>query len=141
MGGGLNTNSVPDFAEFTIDMRSTAQTSHADLRRDIRICLGPEAEFETVIDVPAVATNATDPFVLMAIAARGRRQGGETAPEAVAFYTDASVLQPHLGCPTIILGPGEPTMAHQTDEYCEVGQITGAHALYADMIREACEVD
>jgi succinyl-diaminopimelate desuccinylase len=102
--------------------------------------LGADAEFETVIDVPAVATNATDPFVLMAMAARRRRQDEETAAEAVAFYTDASVLQPYLGCPTIILGPGEPTMAHQTDEYCEVGQITGAHALYADMIRETCEV-
>ena len=140
MSGGLNTNSVPDFAEFTIDMRSTARTSHADLRRDMLTCVGAEAEFETVIDLPAVATDAANRFVLMAMAACRRGPGEESEPGAVAFYTDASVLQPYLGCPTIILGPGETAMAHQTDEYCEVGHITRAHAIYADMIGEVCEV-
>ncbi len=135
VSGGLNTNSVPDFAEFTIDLRSTAQSPHADLRRRMFTCLGAEAEVETVIDMPAIATDATDPFVRMAMAA-----SGETAPGAAVFYTDASVLQPHLRCPTIILGPGEPAMAHQTDEYCEVGHITEAHGIYARMIHEVCEV-
>ena len=37
----------------------------------------------------------------------------------VAKLTDAAVLKPAYGNPpTIILGPGEPQMAHQTDEYC-----------------------
>ena len=57
----------------------------------------------------------------------------------VPFYTDASVLQPHFAAPAVILGPGQPDQAHQTDEYCQVASIRDAEAIYRDVIARWCE--
>jgi succinyl-diaminopimelate desuccinylase len=34
----------------------------------------------------------------------------------------------------VICGPGEPSMAHKTDEYCEVAKIVEAVAIYRTVI-------
>ena len=39
--------------------------------------------------------------------------------------------------PTVILGPGEAAMAHQTDEYCRVDALVEAVGLYEDLVRDA----
>lgn len=55
----------------------------------------------------------------------------------VPYFTDASLLLPALGDPPcIILGPGEPSMAHQTDEYCLLSRLAEAEQLYGDIIRD-----
>jgi succinyl-diaminopimelate desuccinylase len=41
----------------------------------------------------------------------------------------------------VILGPGEPEMAHQTDEYCQVDRIHEATALFGDLITDWCAPD
>ena len=56
-------------------------------------------------------------------------------PKSAPFLTDAAVLTPWLNnVPTIILGPGEPEMAHQTDEYCFVQKIKDVVNLYKEII-------
>jgi succinyl-diaminopimelate desuccinylase len=40
--------------------------------------------------------------------------------------------------PVVILGPGEPEMAHQTDEYCRVDRIHDAAHLFTDLIDDWC---
>jgi succinyl-diaminopimelate desuccinylase len=53
-----------------------------------------------------------------------------TAP----YFTDASALTPaYGGPPTVILGPGEAVMAHQTDEYCLVNKIGEARDAYIEI--------
>ena len=42
--------------------------------------------------------------------------------------------------PTVILGPGEPQMAHQTDEYCVLDRIEQSVAAYQEIIRRWCLV-
>jgi succinyl-diaminopimelate desuccinylase len=42
--------------------------------------------------------------------------------------------------PTVILGPGEPQMAHQTDEYCDMQRIEVAVEAYEQLIRRWCSV-
>jgi succinyl-diaminopimelate desuccinylase len=60
----------------------------------------------------------------------------------VSYFTDAAALRGPLGTPpTLILGPGESAMAHQTDEYCRVDAIVEATALYGDLIRDWCKPD
>ena len=54
---------------------------------------------------------------------------------ALPFFTDAAVLQPAFGgVPTVILGPGDTRMAHQTDEYCLVDNIPLAVEMYRRII-------
>ncbi|MGH8316087.1 MAG: M20/M25/M40 family metallo-hydrolase [Steroidobacterales bacterium] len=58
-------------------------------------------------------------------------------PGAATFFSDASVLTPAMGMPTtIILGPGEPGQAHQTDEWCSVAQIHAAVEIYRNILRD-----
>ncbi|MCP6588774.1 M20 family peptidase, partial [Klebsiella pneumoniae] len=54
-------------------------------------------------------------------------------PRVVPYFTDASLLLPALGNPPcIILGPGEPSLAHQTDEYCLLSRLEEAEQLYGE---------
>jgi succinyl-diaminopimelate desuccinylase len=136
IAGGLNINSVPDAASFTIDIRSVTGQDHAAIRDDLAALLGPEIELETLIDMASIHTDPQDPWMrrVTELATPGEKPG------SVAYFTDAAVLRPALGCPpTVILGPGEAHMAHQTDEYCLVERIVRAKELYrrivADWIR------
>jgi succinyl-diaminopimelate desuccinylase len=45
------------------------------------------------------------------------------------------VLQPAYGnAPTVILGPGQPEMAHQTDEFCYVNKLEESVNIYKNII-------
>ena len=37
---------------------------------------------------------------------------------------------------TVILGPGEPGQAHQTDEWCSIARIVEAVEIYTRLMRE-----
>jgi succinyl-diaminopimelate desuccinylase len=55
------------------------------------------------------------------------------------YFTDASVLKPAMGDPpTVILGPGEIALAHQTDEYCLTERIEQAVAIYEEIAARWC---
>jgi succinyl-diaminopimelate desuccinylase len=57
------------------------------------------------------------------------------------YFTDASPLTPAYGNPpTVILGPGEMHVAHQTDEYCVVERVEQAVELYVDIARRWCGI-
>lgn len=74
-----------------------------------------------------VDTPADDPFIRTAMKVAGMAE--DAAPRGVNYYTDASIYQPNLnGIPVLIYGPGEPSMAHQPDEWVEVEK-------YLDSIR------
>ena len=65
----------------------------------------------------------------------GTRPEGRTA----TYMTDAAnLLKAYRGAPTIVLGPGEPQMAHQTDEYCTMERIEVAVEAYEQLIRRWC---
>jgi succinyl-diaminopimelate desuccinylase len=62
-------------------------------------------------------------------------------PRGAPYFTDASALTPAYGNPpTIILGPGEMKMAHQTDEYCPVAHIDQATEIYQILARRWCAI-
>ena len=74
-----------------------------------------------------------------------RREGSLEAPTRHPIdwrspqFTDAAALsQAYRAPPTVILGPGEPQMAHQTDEYCTVDRIHQAVGAYQEIIRRWC---
>ena len=62
--------------------------------------------------------------------------GDTHTPGCVSYFTDASIFTPAFDTvPTVILGPGEPTVAHMTDEYCEVKKLQDSVGIYAELIR------
>jgi succinyl-diaminopimelate desuccinylase len=59
----------------------------------------------------------------------------------LTYFTDASILTPALGHPpTLILGPGEPGMAHKTDEWCRISAIETACEAYMEIARRWCNL-
>jgi succinyl-diaminopimelate desuccinylase len=67
--------------------------------------------------------------------------GARPAPRVATYFTDAAALnRAYSDPPTVILGPGEPQMAHQTDEYCVVDRIEQSVAAYQEIIRRWCLV-
>jgi succinyl-diaminopimelate desuccinylase len=135
MSGGMNINSVPDHAEFTIDIRSTTKIDHGKILVKLGKELGSETVLETLVDLKPVYTPENDPFVQLVYDVCGVDRTNKGFPRALPYLTDGSVLQRiYNGIPTVILGPGQPEMAHQTDEYCYLEKLEHSVNLYKDII-------
>ena len=69
--------------------------------------------------------------------------GLKERPQArtATYFTDAAALRrAYGGPPTVILGPGEAAMAHQTDEYCYVNKLEASVPMYADIMAKWCAI-
>lgn len=133
--GGLNVNSVPDAAEILVDIRSVAGQRHDEILRRLQDAVGPDLRVETLIDLESVYTEPSDPWTKRVASFC---PGGATT-RIVSYFTDAAALRGPLGGPpTLILGPGDAHMAHQTDEYCPVYRITEARDIYVRAIQDWC---
>ncbi|MCF8129216.1 MAG: M20 family metallopeptidase, partial [Deltaproteobacteria bacterium] len=132
--GGAKINMVPDSARFRVDLRSVPGVEHAALFEDIKSHLGPDIEVRRLIDLPGISTPASDPWIKRVLNIMARIEGSRPEPGYVNYFTDASILTPALKTPpTLILGPGEPGQAHQTDEYCVVEKIGRAAEFYLEI--------
>jgi succinyl-diaminopimelate desuccinylase len=137
--GGLNVNSVPDEAVVGIDIRTIPAVKHADLRRRLEALLGPEVELTPAVDLEGIRTAEDDPFVRRVVEITASVTGTREPPGAATYFTDASVLTPaYGGVPTVVLGPGEMALCHQTDEHCRVDRIEQAAEIYAQVARGWC---
>jgi succinyl-diaminopimelate desuccinylase len=137
--GGLNINSVPDAATFTVDVRSIPGLSHDDIRRSIGAAMGPQAEMTPLIDVPGFSTRADDPAIRPVLTAYEKILGRTPTPRGAPYFTDASALTHGLGgVPTVVIGPGDMEQAHQTDEYCRIDRLEQAFELYRHAISAVC---
>jgi succinyl-diaminopimelate desuccinylase len=137
--GGLNINSVPDAAEIGIDIRTIPGQRHGELLGCLSRHLGREVELETILDVESVSTDPADPWVQRVFAIMAPLLGEAIVPRSVTYFTDAAALtRVYRAAPTVILGPGEPQLAHQTDEYCFVHRIEQAVAANRELIRDWC---
>ena len=66
--------------------------------------------------------------------------GEAPEPRTAPYMTDAAnLLKVYAGAPTVVLGPGEAAMAHQTDEYCSIERIRQSVGLYESIIEDWVE--
>ncbi|MCY0386595.1 M20 family metallopeptidase [Robbsia sp. Bb-Pol-6] len=136
VAGGLNINSVPDHAEFSIDMRTVPGIDHACLTTRLHHHIGDVA-LSPIIDLPSVYSDPEQSWVARMTALAEDLVGPSGPVRTVQYFTDAAVLQPACGYPpTIIVGPGESTMAHKTDEYCRVDRLHQAVSLYGAILAD-----
>jgi succinyl-diaminopimelate desuccinylase len=125
--GGVKANVVADGCRVTLDLRTVPGQSHEEVlseaeRALAEICndMGASYEVRVVNDMAPVSTSESDPFIGLCLDTAKRRLGQDLTPEGAKYYTDASVYVPQLGLPTLVYGPGEPSMAHQPDEWIDV---------------------
>ena len=101
--------------------------------------LGEDLEFSRLIDVEGFATDPRDEWIQEVFEVMESFLEERPVARGVTYFTDASVLTPAFGNPpTIILGPGDPGMAHKTDEWCEISKIEEASEAYLEITRKWC---
>jgi succinyl-diaminopimelate desuccinylase len=135
--GGLNINSVPDRAAIGIDIRTIPGQQHDALRERLAQALGDDVEIAPLIDVQAIYTDPRDPWIQQVFGVTGRHLGLAPAARSATYFTDAAVLNAaYRDIPICVLGPGEPQLAHQTDEYCLVDRVEQSVVIFSELIRE-----
>lgn len=136
--GGMNINSVPDRADIGIDIRTIPGMDHERLTETMRQYLGQElAELSELLNLAPVWTEPENDWMRAAVAIAATDGGAPAQPVGAPYFTDASILKRAYGeVPTLVLGPGEASTAHKTDEYCLLPRIEEAVDLYGALIRD-----
>jgi succinyl-diaminopimelate desuccinylase len=136
MHSGLNPNSIPDKAVLTLDMRTVPGQDHARLCADFSALAGGEVSVKSLINLQAVWTDPYHPWCVEVRRLLASFLGAEPEVACIQYFTDAAAaraLFPDI--PLLIMGPGDPAMAHKTDEACPLQQIRDAQAIYEALIR------
>lgn len=138
--GGSGVNLVPDAATIGVDIRTVPGMDHEALLGRLKEILG-EVEFEVFSNLNAVWTKPDDGWVQRVFEICHPIIKEAPEPRTAPYMTDAAnLLKVYAGAPTLVLGPGEAQMAHQTDEYCNMERIRQSVALYEAIIRDWCKV-
>ena len=135
--GGLNTNSVPDEARITLDTRTVPGIDHVHLCQSLQALVAPRgAKVRQIVDTKALYTEPANEWVQQVFEACTPYVGSRPTPKTITFSTDGADLKRGFGgnVPAVILGPGEPTLAHQTDEWCSMGRIEQSVDLFRTLM-------
>lgn len=134
--GGLNTNSVPDEARITVDTRTVPGIDHGHLCKSLQALLAPRgAKVRNIVDVPALYTEPDNEWVQDVFEQCQPLLGERPQPKTISFSTDGADLKRGFGGPpTVILGPGEPSLAHQTDEWCSLNRLEQSTELFRTLM-------
>jgi len=140
IAGGLNTNSVPDEARITVDTRTVPGIDHVHLCDSLGQLLAPRgARVRKIVDVPPLYTEPEDEWVQQVFEACTPFLDGRPTPRTITFSTDGADLKRGFGGPpAVILGPGEPTLAHQTDEWCSISRLDQSVDLFRTLMQRWC---
>ena len=136
ISGGLNTNSVPDEARITLDTRTVPGIDHGHLCRSLEALLAPRgASVRKIVDTPPLYTEPANAWVQQVFEACTPYLEARPEPRTITFSTDGADLKRGFGGPpAVILGPGEPKLAHQTDEWCSLNRIEQSVDLFRSLM-------
>jgi succinyl-diaminopimelate desuccinylase len=132
--GGTSPNIVPDSVTLALDLRTLPRQEPDALVRRLRGAFDDDVEVTTLIDVPSVLTPPDDPWVQVVFDVMAPMLGETPRPRAAAYFTDAAALrQGATAAPTVILGPGDPELAHRPNESCSLARIETAVEAYVQI--------
>ena len=149
MHGGSQVNVIPDQAIAEFDLRTLPGQDHGEILTQIkRVARQTEADFaggkievQMLNSLPALQTAAQSPIIRAALESRRDLGMPEDEARGASYFTDGSVLQV-LGGDILILGPGDPGQAHQTDESLDISDFLMSRRLYTGMARRFfCRAD
>jgi succinyl-diaminopimelate desuccinylase len=139
--GGNTVNAVPDAARIGVDIRTVPGMDHEELLSKLKGLVG-EADFDIFSNLPPVWTAPDDEWMQRVFEICKPYVGEAPAARTAPYMTDAAnLLKAYAGAPTVVLGPGEAAMAHQTDEYCSMERVRQSVDIYEKIIRDWCRAD
>jgi succinyl-diaminopimelate desuccinylase len=132
--GGNTVNAVPDSAGIGVDIRTVPGMDHAALLRSLQSLMG-EAELDVFSNLGPVWTEPDGEWVQRVFEICKPYAEDRLEVRTAPYMTDAAnLLKVYAGAPTVVLGPGEAAMAHQTDEYCSMERIRQSVSIYEALI-------
>ena len=136
--GGDNPNRICGHCELEFDIRLLPGMASNNLRDTIRERIEPiikrhQVEFTFTPLFPGVEPFANHNDALLRTC---EKLTGYNA-QSVSYGTEAPFLQ-QLGMDTIVLGPGSIDVAHQPDEYMELGQVQPCIDILRKLIEHYC---
>lgn len=124
--GGIAGNVIPDTASLTVNFRFAPDRTVDDAVGHVRdVFAGLDVELELTDSAAGALPGLTKP----AAAALVEAAGGQV--RAKYGWTDVARFAA-LGIPAVNYGPGDPNLAHRSDENVDTAQITAA----TDMLRK-----
>ena len=136
--GGNTVNAVPDAARIGVDIRTVPGMDHDLLLSRIKQLIG-EADVDVFSNLPPVWTAPDDEWMRRVFEICKPYVGESPTARTAPYMTDAAnLLKVYAGAPTVVLGPGEAAMAHQTDEYCSVERLRQSVEIYEKIILDWC---
>jgi succinyl-diaminopimelate desuccinylase len=134
MEGGNTVNAVPDAARIGVDIRTVPGMDHEELLKKLKATLS-EAELDVFSNLKPVWTAPDHEWIQRVFEICKPHVGEAPAARTAPYMTDAAnLLKVYRGAPTVVLGPGEAAMAHQTDEYASMERIRQSVAIYESLI-------
>ncbi len=137
--GGMKTNVVPDSCSITYDLRTMPGQDHTRIIAQIEDTIkefeqripGFKATISVTNDLLPAETSADLPIVKKFQAAASKAVNRSIELKFMTFATEACIFVPKLNIPTIVIGPGDPKLAHQPNEYVDIGLMEEAARIYA----------
>jgi succinyl-diaminopimelate desuccinylase len=134
--GGSGVNLVPDLATIGVDIRTVPGTDHEALLSRLKDLLS-EGDLEVLADSQAVWTEPDEEWMQRVFEICKPILKETPVARTMPYMTDAANLRKvYSDAPTVVLGPGEAAMAHQTDEYCNMERIRQSVAIYEALIAD-----
>jgi len=133
--GGVQVNTVPDRCEMEVDRRTlpgeTKDEVYAEFRARLDRLKEDDPGFRYEITepswlIPPNDISTDEPVVLSLLSAYENLFGRKTEVRAFVAGSDA----PHMGCPTVICGPGSIAQAHSTNEFVSKAELIQATQMY-----------
>jgi succinyl-diaminopimelate desuccinylase len=136
--GGNTVNAVPDAASVGVDIRTVPGMDHGALLSKLENLL-EEAQLDVFSNLKPVWTAPEHEWIQRVFEICKPYLDAPAAARTAPYMTDAAnLLKVYAGAPTVVLGPGEAAMAHQTDEYASMERIRQSVAIYESLIRDWC---
>ena len=133
--GGVQVNMVPDGCEMEVDRRTLPGETKDEVYAEFRGLLDPLKEddpgFRYEITEPSWLIPPNDispeePVVLSLLSAYEAVFGKKTQVRAFVAGSDA----PHMGCATVVCGPGSIVQAHSKNEFVSRKELAAAVKMY-----------
>lgn len=141
ISGGMNINSVPDKAVIGVDIRTIPGQDNNSVYEELQSYLGEEVKLKYLLDVGGVSTDPQNDWIQGVFQVMEKLLQERPLSRGATYFTDASVLtHAYNHPPTVILGPGEITMAHKTDEFCYIPKIELAVEAYIEVANKWCNL-
>ena len=132
--GGVSTNSIPAECEIEVESRVFPGMDAQTMKKEIQEAIGDDAEVVVRSNLLASLVPVDSEIVQTASGIEEETLGRKAVIKEFSACSEASFFSVGYGMPTILLGPGDISVAHKPNEFVPLSDIASAVKIYVQMI-------